>query len=87
MSDLMMVFSDSVESTCIAWALSIAALMEMMIRRYNRYDAWHAHAQTSHWVHNDLTGRHFPITQSVCHLKRCKSDMCFVEIFKVLLLF
>lgn len=38
---IMMVFSDRVESTCIAGALSIAALMGMIIRRYDRYDTWY----------------------------------------------
>lgn len=40
-NSIMMVFSDKVESTCIARALSIAALMEMIITRYNRYDSQH----------------------------------------------
>lgn len=36
-----MVFSDRVESARIAGALSIAALMGMIIRRYARYDTWY----------------------------------------------
>lgn len=36
-----MVFSDRVGSARIAGALSIAALMGMIIRRYDRCDTWY----------------------------------------------
>lgn len=63
------VFSDRVESTCIAWVLSIAALMEMIITRYNRYDS--PHLQTSHWVHNLTAG------PRILHVHRSQSGGAF----------